>query len=78
MWVDSFTIFCLIFYLGVLLYGAYDSTAYSFKYNERSPTAWRPYLWPIKVTMFVGILLMLLQSFSELMKDILQLRGEEL
>ena len=78
MWVDSFTIFCLIFYLGVMLYGAYDSTAYSFKYNERSPTAWRPYLWPIKVTMFVGILLMLLQSFSELMKDILQLRGEAL
>jgi len=74
--IDAITIFCLIFYLGVLLYGAYDSTAYSFQYNERSPTAWRPYLWPIKVTMCVGVLLMLLQAVSEFFKDILRMRGE--
>ena len=38
-WGDVFTIFLLIFYLGVLLYGAFDSTAYSLQYEERSPTA---------------------------------------
>ena len=43
---------------------------------ERSPTAWRPYLWPIKTIMIVGIFLMLLQATSELLKDILRLRGE--
>jgi len=43
---------------------------------ERSPTAWRPYLWPIKTIMIVGIFLMLLQAISELLKDILRLRGE--
>ena len=43
---------------------------------ERSPTAWRPYLWPIKTVMIVGIFLMLLQATSELLKDILRLRGE--
>ena len=69
--------FFLIFYLGVMLYGAIDSTSYSFQYNERSPTAWRPYLWPIKVIMCIGIFMMLLQSISELMKDIVRLRGEE-
>jgi len=78
MWFDSFTVFFLMFYLGVMLYGAIDSTAYSFKYNERSPTAWRPYLWPIKSIMCFGIFLMLLQCVSELMKDILHLRGEEI
>jgi len=78
MWFDSITIFFLIFYLGVMLYGAIDSTVYSFKYNERSPTAWRPYLWPIKTIMCLGFVLMLLQSVSELMKDILHLRGEEI
>ena len=43
---------------------------------ERSPTAWRPYLWPIKVVMIVGIFLMLLQCLSELLKDVLRLKGE--
>lgn len=75
--VDILTIFFLIFYLGVLLWGGIDSTLYSFKYGgERSPTAWRPYMWPIKVIMCIGISLMLLQALSELCKDILRLRGE--
>jgi len=77
-WTDVFTVFFLIFYLGVLLWGGIDSTMYSFQYGgERSPTAWRPYLWPIKVIMCVGIALMLLQAISELFKDILRLRGED-
>jgi TRAP-type mannitol/chloroaromatic compound transport system permease small subunit len=74
--IDAITVFFLIFYLGVLLYGAIDSTGYSIQYGERSPSAWRPVLWPIKVIMCVGILLMLLQAISELFKDILRLRGE--
>lgn len=44
---------------------------------ERSRTIWRPYIWPIKTIMCVGIILMLLQATSELCKDILRLRGEE-
>ncbi|MEX0346525.1 MAG: TRAP transporter small permease subunit [Rhizobiaceae bacterium] len=77
-WFDTFTVFLLLFYLGVLLYGAIDSTTYSFQYNERSPTAWRPYLWPIKVIMCVGFVLMLLQAISELIKDIAKIRGDEI
>lgn len=77
-WVDAFTIFFLIFFLGVLLYGAWDSTSYALKYGERSASAWRPYMWPIKVVMCVGFLLMLLQSISELFKDIARIRGEAL
>lgn len=76
-WFDAFTIFCVIFYLGVMLYGAYDSTAYSLKYNERSPTAWRPYLWPVKILMCIGFFLMLLQAISELLKDIAIIKGED-
>ena len=63
-WFDAFTVLFLIFYLAVLLYGGIDSTTYSFQYNERSPTAWRPVMWPIKVIMCAGIFLMLLQSLS--------------
>ena len=77
-WFDAFSILLLIFYLGVLLYGAIDSTTYSLQYNERSPTAWRPLLWPIKIIMCVGIFLMLLQAISEFFKDIAKLRGKEI
>lgn len=77
-WVDAFTVFVLLFYLGVLLYGAVDSTMYSLDYNERSPTAWRPYMWPIKIATCVGFFLMILQAISELIKDIARIQGREL
>lgn len=77
-WVDMFTVLFLIFYLGVLLYGAIDSTTYSFKYNEKSPTSWRPYLWPIKVVMCAGFVMMLLQAVSEMFKDIVLIKGKEI
>lgn len=44
-------------------------------YIERSPTAWRPVLWPIKLIMLFGFILMFLQAVSELLKDIARLRG---
>jgi TRAP-type mannitol/chloroaromatic compound transport system permease small subunit len=73
--VDAITVLFLITYLVFLLWGGIDSTIYSFSYGgERSPTAWRPYLWPIKVIMVTGIFLMLLQAISELLKDLLRLR----
>jgi TRAP-type mannitol/chloroaromatic compound transport system permease small subunit len=96
-WFDLFTVMLLIFYLGVLLYGAVGSTAYSLGYwgtqpfsffgglltgteeigrMERSSSVWRPYMWPIKTVMVTGILLMLLQCISELLKDVLRLKGE--
>ena len=45
---------------------------------ERSRTLWRPYLWPIKTVLCIGIVLMLLQALSELFKDFLRIRGEVL
>ena len=76
--MDAFTVLFLITYLVILLWGAIDSTIYSFSYGgERSSTAWRPYLWPIKLIMCTGITLMLLQAIAELFRDILRLRGVE-
>ena len=74
-WFDAFTVFLLIFYLGVLLYGGWESTSYSLLYGERSSTAWRPVLWPIKVTMCISIFLMILQALSEFFKDVARIRG---
>lgn len=47
-------------------------------YIERSPTAWRPYLWPVKFIMIFGFFLMLLQTVSELLKDIARIKGVSL
>jgi TRAP-type mannitol/chloroaromatic compound transport system permease small subunit len=115
-WTDAFTVLFLIFYLGVLLYGALDSTAYSLGYFkgdffqfywdmlagvtsdivhfrfssipetvkgmtghlEKGPTSWHPYLWPIKTITVFGIFMMLLQSLSELIKDIATIQGFDL
>lgn len=97
--IDCFTVLFLIFYLGILLYGALSSTAYSLGYwgtapiefftglvtgsedigrLERSSTAWRPYIWPVKAIMIVGLFLMLLQALSELSKDILRATGHDI
>ncbi|QFT81239.1 Tripartite ATP-independent periplasmic transporter, DctQ component [Roseovarius sp. THAF27] len=77
--VDAFTVLFLIVYLGFLLWGGWDSLMYSFQYGgERSNSVWRPYLWPIKLIMVVGIFLMLLQAVSEFFKDILRLKGHDM
>lgn len=102
--VDAMTVFFLIFYLGVLLYGGLSSLAYSLGHFqggffgffselggafltggpaaavevtghlERSPSVWRPVMWPVKLIMVTGIFLMLLQALSELAKDVLKIR----
>ena len=68
--MDAFTSVFLVFYLLILLYGSITSLIYTLETNQRLFTAWAPYVWPIKVLMLLGILLMLLQSISMFFKDI--------
>ncbi|PFG61506.1 TRAP-type mannitol/chloroaromatic compound transport system permease small subunit [Thioclava sp. ES.031] len=77
-WWDAFTVFALMFYLGIMVYSAFDSTVYSFEYNERNPTAWRPVLWPIKVIITSGFALLFLQAVALLIRDVATIRGEEI
>ncbi|MGX0877149.1 TRAP-type mannitol/chloroaromatic compound transport system permease small subunit [Roseovarius sp. MBR-154] len=41
---------------------------------ERSSTAWRPPLWPIKIVLCIGIFLMILQALADFFRDIEYLR----
>lgn len=68
--VDVFTVTFLIIYLGFLLYGGINSLTYAIEFGERSSSAWRPYLWPVKAITVIGLILMLLQALAELFKDI--------
>ncbi|MDH3693257.1 MAG: TRAP transporter small permease subunit [Gammaproteobacteria bacterium] len=78
LWIDVFTIFFLIAYLILLLTGAILSTEYAISYGERSYSAWRPYMWPIKMIMTFGIVMMLLQVIAQFFKDLAKARGKPL
>ncbi len=73
--VDSITAFCLVFYLGMLLYGSYSSTSYALKYGETSYSSWAPYMAPIKIIMAFGFALMLLQAIAVFFRDLARARG---
>jgi len=77
-WADAVTAIFLIFYLGVMLYGGIGSTSYAIEYGEVNSTAWRPYMWPIKVVICFALLLMIFQSTSELCKDIARIQNKEI
>jgi TRAP-type mannitol/chloroaromatic compound transport system permease small subunit len=60
------------------LTGGPGGAAEEIGFLERSPTAWRPILWPIKVTLCIGVFLMILQASAEFFRDIGRIRGEDL
>lgn len=64
--------------LWAFLSGGPEGASDMLGFMERSPTAWRPHMWPIKSIMCIAIFLMLMQALSELFKDLLRLRGEPL
>lgn len=76
--VDALTILTLLIYLGVLLWGGIESTQYALEYSERRRGLWRPYMWPIKMVMVTGIVLMLLQCTAFLIRDAAKALGKPL
>ncbi len=73
---DAITILCVIFFLGVLLYGGISSTGYALQYGQKNYSAWSPPLWPIKIAMTIGVFLMLLQCLSTFFRDVAEAIGK--
>ena len=76
--MDIFTSFFLIFYLVLLFIGSITSLIYTIETKQKLFTAWAPYVWPIKTLMLIGILLMLLQAFSTLFKDLAKMKEKNI
>jgi len=76
--VDSFTAFALVFYLGILLYGGYSSTEYALEYGQKNYSAWAPPMAPIKIIMTLGILMMLLQAIAIFFRDLATVMGKSI
>lgn len=76
--LDLFTVGCLIFYLGVMLFGSISSLQYAIETGERRFSIWNPSVIPIKSLLTVCLVLMLMQSVALVFKHIATLRGERL
>lgn len=74
--LDLVTVWCLIFYLAVMLAGSISSLRYAIATDERRFSMWNPSVIPIKALMVFCLVLMLLQAFSLVFKHIATLRGE--
>lgn len=70
---EPFTFFKDLFVAFVT--GGPDNAGELIGHIERSSTAWRPYMWPVKMLIILGFFLMLLQAISELVKDIAKIKG---
>lgn len=67
-----------VIYVGVTLRSAIYHATMSTIMLQRSGTPWHPYLWPIKIIVVIGFLLMLLQGISQFIKSIATIRGKPL
>lgn len=76
--IDMVTIWIVIFYLCVMLWGAVSSLQYSWATNQKLPSLWAPSLVPIKVLMVICLVLMVLQCLAIFFKDFATARGKEL
>jgi TRAP-type mannitol/chloroaromatic compound transport system permease small subunit len=76
--LDLFTVWCLIFYLGVMLVGSISSLQYAIETNEKRFSMWNPSVIPIKALLTLCLVLMLLQAFALVFKHIATLRGERI
>lgn len=77
-WLDLFTVWCMIFYLSVMLVGSISSLQYAIATNERRFSMWNPSVIPIKALLTVCLVLMLLQAFALVFKHVATLRGKPL
>lgn len=76
--LDLVTVWCMIFYLSVMLIGSISSLQYAISTNEKRFSMWNPSVIPIKALLTVCLVLMLLQAFALVFKHIATLRGERL
>ena len=76
--MDLVTVWCMIFYLSVMLVGSISSLQYAIATNEKRFSLWNPSVIPIKALLTVCLVLMLLQAFALVFKHVATLRGERL
>lgn len=76
--VDALTSVLFFLFMGSLLYFGVSFALESMETWESSQSAWNPPIWPFKLMIPVSALLLLLQGFVKMMRDVLTLLGVDL
>ncbi|MDD4859321.1 MAG: TRAP transporter small permease subunit [Dehalococcoidales bacterium] len=69
--LQAATAIVTLIFLFAMVYVGSRETVISIMENEKSFTAWGPPIWPLKLLVFVGSLLLLLQSLANMTRDII-------
>lgn len=75
--MDIVTFVAFLGFIGVLLWFGTQSLILAIELGEKSESAWRPVLWPIRLLIPLGALLMLFQGLAGFTRNILTLAGKE-
>lgn len=73
--LDIFTSVLFFIFVGTLVYFGSSLAYESMSFWERSQSAWNPPIWPVKLMIPVGAVLLLLQGLVKLIRDILTALG---
>ena len=77
--MDCITFSFFALYLGVFLWASGKYAGRSIGLLETSGSAWDPPVYPLKVALVIGVLLLLLQGTAKFIRDLhLALKGSEL
>jgi len=67
--LDAITFPFFLIFCGILLWKGWEFAWRSIKMWEYSHSNWAPLIWPIKLTIPLGALLIILQGLSNLLSD---------
>ena len=68
--MDSFTFVFFLFYLSVFLWATAEYARRSVSVLETSGSAWDPPVYPIKLALMAGVVLLLLQGIAKFIRDL--------
>ena len=69
--IDIITYFFFVLYIGMFLWASTKYSWQSFQLKETSASAWDPPIYPIKIALTLGVLLVLLQGTAKFMRNLL-------
>ncbi len=68
--INLFTWLLFFFFCGLIMVKGWEMASESFDLGETAPTPFAPVLWPVKMTIPAGALLILLQGLAKIVRDL--------
>lgn len=76
--ISLLTLFVAFFFCGVLVWKGGQYALFAIREGEKTSSIWAPVTWPVRVTIVLGALLLLLQALVKFTRDLeLVITGKE-